>query len=93
VANGQTAATGELLERLSAATEKAATTKKNGSEWRLATGEWSNGSDGRLATGERQRRANCWSGYQPRQKKQPRRKTAAATTKTISHDGKPKRMG
>jgi hypothetical protein len=67
--------------------------EKNGSEWRLATGEWSNGSDGRLATGERQRRANCWSGYQPRQKKQPRRKTAAATTKTISHDEKPKRMG
>ncbi|MDT7896919.1 MAG: hypothetical protein RRB12_03045 [Armatimonadota bacterium] len=37
------------MERISAATEKAATTKKNGSEWRLATGEWSNGSDWRLA--------------------------------------------
>jgi hypothetical protein len=59
-------------------------TGKNDSDWRLAISDWS----------KRQRLANCWSGYQPRQKKQPRRKkTAAATTKTISHDGKPKRMG
>jgi hypothetical protein len=39
-------------------------TGKNDSDWRLAISDWS----------KRQRLANCWSEYQPRQKKQPRRK-------------------
>ncbi|MDT7897937.1 MAG: hypothetical protein RRB24_07770 [Armatimonadota bacterium] len=61
MANGQTAANSGLLERLSAATRKLArqAISHDGKRQRMAISEW------RLV-----KRQRCWSGYQPRRKRQ-----------------------